>query len=97
MKELKKYKVSIVTAVYNVSDYLGEMIESVIAQTIGFENIQLILVDDGSEDASGQICDGYAAQYANITVVHKENGGVSSAECGAEICGRKLCEFYRCG
>ncbi len=79
MKELKKYKVSIVTAVYNVSDYLGEMIESVIAQTIGFENIQLILVDDGSEDASGQICDGYAAQYANITVVHKENGGVSSA------------------
>lgn len=79
MKELKKYKVSIVTAVYNVAEYLGEMIESIIAQTMGFENIQLILVDDGSRDASGEICDKYAAQFANITVVHKENGGVSSA------------------
>lgn len=80
MEQDKKYKVSVVTAVYNVEAYLGEMIESIIAQTIGFENIQLILVDDGSMDRSGEICDQYARQYAdNIVVVHKENGGVSSA------------------
>ena len=75
-----KYKVSVVTAVYNVEDYLSEMIDSIIAQNIGFENVQLILVDDGSQDSSGEICDQYAAQYPeNIVVVHKENGGVSSA------------------
>ncbi len=75
-----KYKVSVVTAVYNVEDYLAEMIDSIIAQNIGFENVQLILIDDGSQDSSGEICDQYAAQYPeNIVVVHKENGGVSSA------------------
>ncbi len=75
-----KYKVSVVTAVYNVEDYLSEMIDSIIAQNIGFENVQLILIDDGSQDSSGEICDQYAAQYPeNIVVVHKENGGVSSA------------------
>ncbi len=82
MEETKeyKYKVSIVTAVYNVADYLTEMIESIIAQNIGFEYVQLILVDDGSQDSSGEICDQYAAQYPdNIVAIHKENGGVSSA------------------
>lgn len=80
MTEITEYKVSVVTAVYNVEEYLEEMIESIIAQTIGFENVQLILVDDGSKDSSGNICDKYAMQYPdNILVVHKENGGVSSA------------------
>ena len=67
-------------AVYKVEDYLREAIDSVIAQDIGFEKIQLILVDDGSPDSSGAICDEYAARYPeNIFVIHKENGGVSSA------------------
>lgn len=80
MQDAKEYKVSVVTAVYNVEDYLSEMIDSIIAQNIGFENVQLILIDDGSQDSSGQICDQYAAQYPdNIVVIHKENGGVSSA------------------
>lgn len=80
MESTKEYKISVVTAVYNVEDYLAEMIDSIIAQNIGFENIQLILVDDGSPDKSGEICDQYAEQYPdNIIVVHKENGGVSSA------------------
>lgn len=75
-----QYKVSVITAVYNVEDYLEEMIESIIAQNIGIENIQLVLVDDGSKDTSGEICDRYAMQYPeNIVVVHKENGGVSSS------------------
>ena len=67
-------------AVYNVELYLKEAIESVIAQSIGIDRIQLILVDDGSPDDSGAICDAYAEQYPdNIFVIHKENGGVSSA------------------
>ena len=80
MTEPKGYKVSVVTAVYNVEEYLEEMIDSIIAQTIGFENVQLILIDDGSKDESGHICDRYALEHPdNIVVVHKENGGVSSA------------------
>lgn len=75
-----KYKFSIVTAVYNVELFVAETIESIIAQDIGFENVQLILVDDGSPDNSGAICDEYAQKYPdNIVVIHKENGGVSSA------------------
>lgn len=78
MKE--QYKISIVTAVYNVETFLEEMIESVVHQTIGMEHIQLILVDDGSQDGSGAICDRYQQAYPdNIVVIHKENGGVSSA------------------
>ena len=78
MKE--QYKFSIVTAVYNVEAFLAEMIDSVVNQTIGLEHIQLILVDDGSTDGSGAICDRYAKEYPdNIVVIHKENGGVSSA------------------
>lgn len=75
-----KYKFSIVTAVYNVELFVAETIESLIAQDIGFEDVQLILVDDGSPDNSGAICDEYAEKYPeNIVVIHKENGGVSSA------------------
>lgn len=80
MGQVRNYKVSVVTAVYNVEKYLEEMIMSITSQTIGFENIQLILVDDGSTDGSRQICEKYAAQYPeNIVTVYKENGGVSSA------------------
>lgn len=76
-----KYKFTIITAVYNVEPFLDECIESVLKQDIGFEkNIQFILIDDGSTDKSGEICDKYAKQYPNnILVIHKENGGVSSA------------------
>lgn len=67
-------------AVYNVAPFLEASIDSVVAQDIGFENIQLILVDDGSSDRSGEICDTYALKYPeSILVIHKENGGVSSA------------------
>lgn len=75
-----KYKVSIIMAVYKVEEFLREAIDSVIEQDIGFQNIQLILVDDGSPDGSPAICDEYAARYPdNIVVIHKENGGVSTA------------------
>ncbi len=71
---------SFVIAVYNVEDYIDEAMESLICQDIGFENIQIILVDDGSTDTSGEICDRYAQQYPeNIIALHKENGGAASA------------------
>lgn len=77
----KKYKFSIITAVYNIELFLEEAVESVINQDIGFEeNVQLILIDDGSIDKSGEICDKYHAAYPNnVLVIHKENGGVSEA------------------
>jgi glycosyltransferase involved in cell wall biosynthesis/CDP-glycerol glycerophosphotransferase (TagB/SpsB family) len=76
-----KYKFSIVTAIYNTEDYVSDAIESVINQTIGFEdNVQLILVNDGSTDRSGEICKEYRDRYPNnIVYIEKENGGVSSA------------------
>lgn len=75
-----KYKFSIIMAVYKVEQFLREAIDSIINQTIGIKNIQLILVDDGSPDNCPAICDEYAEKYPdNIFVIHKENGGVSSA------------------
>ena len=76
-----KYKISVVIPVYKVEAYLRETVESVIAQTIGFEeNIQLILVNDGSPDNSEEICLEYKKRYPrNVIYLKKENGGVSSA------------------
>jgi len=77
----KNFKFSIVTAVYNTEEYLSDAIDSVLNQTIGFEdNVQLILVNDGSTDRSGEICKEYRDRYPhNIVYIEKENGGVSSA------------------
>ena len=78
---MKDFKFSIITAIYNSERYLEETIESVISQDIGFEdNVQLILVDDGSTDKSRDIAMGYGNKYPNnILVLTKENGGVASA------------------
>lgn len=74
------FEFSVVMAVYNVAPFLREAVDSLIAQDFGFEKIQLIMVDDGSNDGSEAICDEYAGQYPeNVLVIHKENGGVSSA------------------
>lgn len=80
MKDKNHFKFSIIIAVYNVSPFLKEAVESIIHQNIGFENVQVILVDDGSTDDSGMICDSYQNIYPdNVIVCHKQNGGVSSA------------------
>ncbi len=82
MEEEKVYpfEFSVVMAVYNVEPFLREAVDSIIGQNFGFEKIQLILVDDGSLDNSGAICDEYGEKYPeNIVVVHKANGGVSEA------------------
>lgn len=70
-------RISIVVPVYNVEHYLPKCIESIINQT--YQNLEIILVDDGSTDRSGFICDQYAALDSRIKVVHKENGGLSDA------------------
>ena len=75
--QTKRPVVSIVIPVYNVEKYLPECIESARRQT--FEDFEMILVDDGSPDNSGKICDVYAARDPRIRVFHKENGGVVSA------------------
>ena len=69
--------VSIIIPVYNVEIYLSECIKSVINQT--HKNIEIILVNDGSKDSSGEICNRFAEENSLITVIHKKNGGLSSA------------------
>lgn len=69
--------VSIIIPVYNVEKYLPECLDSIINQT--YSNLEIILVDDGSPDKCGEICDKYAVSDLRIKVIHKENGGVSSA------------------
>lgn len=68
---------SIIIPVYNVEKWLERCLDSILADSC--KDMELILVDDGSTDQSGRICDSYAAEYANISVVHKPNGGLSSA------------------
>ena len=69
--------VSVIIPVYNVEKYLEECVNSVINQT--YKNIEVILVDDGSTDSSGDICDEYVMFDSRISVLHKANGGLSSA------------------
>ncbi len=69
--------VSIIVPVYNVEEYLGRCVDSLLTQT--YQNLQIILVDDGAKDGSGAICDAYAAKDPRVQVIHKENGGLSSA------------------
>lgn len=68
---------SVIIPVYNVEDYLRRCVDSVLRQT--YTNLEVILIDDGSRDTSGAICDEYAAADSRVRVIHKENGGLSSA------------------
>lgn len=78
MKDLKdSVYVSIIIPVYNVEPYLKKCLHSVLSQT--FQDFECILVDDGSTDKSGEICDDFAASDSRITVIHKTNGGLVSA------------------
>lgn len=70
-------KISVIVPVYQVEKYLHRCVESILQQT--FRDFECILVDDGSTDASGQMCDEYARHEPNFFVIHKENGGLSSA------------------
>ena len=69
--------VSVIIPVYNVEKFLDRCVRSVLAQT--YNNLEIILVDDGSPDRSGEMCDSLAKEDSRIVVFHKQNGGVSDA------------------
>lgn len=79
--EQHPFQFSIVMAVYNVAPYLEEAVESVLQQDIGFQkNVQLILMDDGSTDGSGLLCNRFAQRFPkNVVALHQANAGVASA------------------
>lgn len=74
---MNKELISIIIPVYNVENYLNRCLDSVIEQS--YSNIEIIVIDDGSNDDSGKICDEYALIDSRIKVIHKENGGLSDA------------------
>lgn len=81
MKDL----VSVIVPVYKVEKYLDKCVKSIISQT--YKNLEIILVDDGSPDVCGKMCDDYAKIDKRIKVIHKENGGLSSARnTGIDVC-----------
>lgn len=74
---MEESKISVIVPVYKVEPYLRKCLDSVVNQT--YQNLEIILVDDGSPDHCGAICEEYAARDKRIRVIHKENGGLSSA------------------
>ena len=75
--EMKEEKISIIIPVYKVEAYLPKCLDSVLQQT--YRNLEIILIDDGSPDGCGKICDEYSKKDARISVIHKENTGVARA------------------
>ena len=76
-------KISIIVPVYKAENYLHRCVDSILTQT--FSDFEVLLIDDGSPDKSGYICDEYARKDSRVRVFHKENGGVSSArQCGID-------------
>lgn len=87
-----KYQVSIILPVYNAEKTLVRCIDSLLAQT--FKDFEIILIDDGSEDNSGKLCDSYANNHRNIQVLHQANKGVSHARnAGIQMASSKLIQF----
>ena len=85
-------KVTVIIPIYNVEKYLREAIDSAINQT--YKNLEIILVDDGSTDKSGEICDEYIKVDNRIKVIHKKNGGLSDARnAGLDSCTGKYIMF----
>lgn len=84
--------ISVVVPVYNAQQNLRRCVGSILAQS--YRNLEVILVDDGSTDKSGDLCDSYAKQDARVKVLHKENGGVSQARnAGIKASGGKYLQF----
>ena len=69
--------VSVIIPAYNIEDYIGRCLDSVLSQT--YKNLEIIVIDDGSSDRTGEILDDYEKKNHRMKVIHKENGGVSSA------------------
>ena len=88
----KNIILSIILPVYNVEKYIERCVESILTQNR--EDIEIIIVDDGATDGSPQICDKYAEKISNIKVIHKQNGGLSSARnAGMDVANGKYIYF----
>lgn len=72
---MKNEKISVIVAIYNVEKYLTKCVESILNQT--YQNLEILLVDDGSTDKSGEICDFYEKQDSRVKVIHRENRGIA--------------------
>lgn len=88
---MKGYKISVIVPVYNTEKYLKRCVDTLVHQT--YKHLEIVLVDDGSKDKSGKLCDEYALADQRVRVIHKENGGLVSAwKKGAEeSTGEYLC------
>lgn len=88
----RKPLISVIVPVYKVEKYLDECVDSIVNQT--YDNLEIILVDDGSPDECPQMCDGWAKKDERIRVIHKENGGLASARnAGMDICSGEYISF----
>lgn len=89
---MNECKVSVIVPVYNVEDYLEDCMKSLLGQTL--KEFEIILIDDGSTDSSGIMCDKYASEYCQVSVIHKENGGLGEARnTGVSIANGKYIYF----
>ena len=89
---INKPKISVIVTVCNIENYIEKCVDSIIDQT--YENLEIILVDDGSTDSSGVICDKYMLKDKRIRVIHKKNGGpVSARNAGLQIAEGKMIGF----
>jgi glycosyltransferase involved in cell wall biosynthesis len=89
---MEKGLISVIVPVYNVEKYLEKCVNSIINQT--YNNLEIILVDDGSKDNSGKLCDEFSKKDFRIKVIHKENGGLSDARnAGLEVASGEYISF----
>ena len=70
--------ISVIVPAYNVAQYLPQCVDSILSQD--YEDLEVILIDDGSTDASGEICDRYGASDSRVRVIHQKNGGAAAAK-----------------
>lgn len=77
MKDISREKISIIVPIYNIRDLLDEAVQSIVSQT--YENIEIILVDDGSSDGSGTACDDWMLRDSRIRCIHQKNAGAGMA------------------
>ena len=76
-RETQTEMISVIVTAYNIEDYIERGLQSIFGQTYG--NLEIIVVDDGSTDATGAVCDRLAKEEKRLTVIHKENGGPAEA------------------
>ena len=93
-KKVAECMISVIVPVYNIESYLRECVESVINQTYPF--LEIILVDDGSTDGSGAICDEYATADDRILVIHKKKRGAGNGKKSRSVHGKRRIYWF-CG